>query len=106
MPTYQYVPSRHGVHLPQDSCRKNSDHFLVARTTQSSSSKICTAEVPFIEPAFATESKSSGRSWCSPVSSGHDAPPGGQNLSSLPLLIPPASTSRSRSVLPIGGSCC
>src|SRR5690242_13969639 len=61
-PTYQYVPSRHGVHLPHDSCLKNSDHFNTACTTQSSSSKIWTADVPFIEPALTTESKSSGRS--------------------------------------------
>src|SRR3954469_917455 len=106
MPTYQYVPSRHGVHLPHDSCLKNSDHFLTARTTQSSSSKIWTAEVPFIEPALTTVSKSSGRSRCSVVSSGQDAPPGVQNLSSLPRLIPPASSSSSRSVVPMGASYC
>src|SRR3954447_3340958 len=104
MPTYQYVPSRQGVHLPHDSCLKNSDHFFVARTTQSSSSKIWTADVPFIEPALATASKSSGRSRCSRVSRGQEAPPGVQNLSCLPRLIPPARSRSSRSVVPIGAS--
>ena len=76
----------------------------MARTTQSSSSKIMTADVPFIEPAFTAASKSSGMSRCSWVNSGVDEPPGVQNLSSLPRLMPPASSSSSRSVVPIGAS--
>src|SRR4051794_22555263 len=106
MPTYQYVPSRHGVHLPHDSCAKNCDHLSTARTTQSSASKICTADVPFIEPACTTESKSSGSSRCSCVSSGQDAPPGVQNLRSRPRLMPPARSMSSPSVVPIGASYC
>ena len=50
--------------------RRTAVHFMTARTTQSSSSKIITADVPLIEPALATESKSSGTSRCSAVSSG------------------------------------
>src|ERR1700761_2081635 len=130
MPTYQYVPSPHRVPSPPDPLRENCAHLFFPRTAPASSpqlttpadtpppplrppgragppsSKIWTADVPFIEPALTTESKSSGRSRCSVGSSGQEGPPGVQNFSSLPRLMPPASPINSRSVVPIGASYC
>src|SRR5690625_6887744 len=50
------------------------------------------------------DSKSSGTSRCSAVSSGVEDPPGVQNFSSWPLRIPPHISSNSRSVIPSGAS--
>ena len=68
------------------------------------SSKICSARVPSMDPAAATDSKSSGTSRCWSVSSGVDEPPGVQNFSRCPARIPPARSSSSRSVMPSGAS--
>ncbi len=65
---------------------------------------IIIADVPSIDPAVTVESKSSGTSRCSAVNSGVDEPPGVQNLSGLPRLIPPAMSISSRRVVPIGAS--
>jgi hypothetical protein len=71
---------------------------------QTVSSKIMIAVVPSIDPAAAAPSKSSGTSRCSAVKYGVDEPPGVQNFSSWPGRTPPASESRSRSVVPSGAS--
>ena len=68
--------------------------------------EIITADVPLIEPALTTASKSSGTSKCSAVNIGVDEPPGVQNFSSRPSRIPPARSSNSRKVVPIGASYC
>src|SRR3712207_7711426 len=63
---------------------------------ESVSSKTMSAVVPSMEPAAATESKSSGTSRCSGVKYGVEEPPGVQNFSSCPGRTPPAiSSSRS-----------
>lgn len=77
---------------------------MTAHGTETVSLKICTAVVPSIEPAAAAPSKSSGTSRCSAVNSGVDEPPGVQNFSGMPSFMPPASSSRVRSVVPIGAS--
>src|SRR5919199_1743468 len=46
----QDVPSRHGVHLPHDSWRKNSSMTVAARTMQVSSSRTMSEAEPSIEP--------------------------------------------------------
>src|SRR5438067_11930856 len=50
------VPSRHGVHLPHDSWRKNSSISAAARTMHVSSSSTISDAEPSIEPAACTES--------------------------------------------------
>src|SRR4029078_10209316 len=62
------------------------------------------AVVPSIEPAAATESKSSGTSRCSAVKYGVDEPPGVQNFSSCPGRMPPAISSSSRHRVPTRAS--
>src|SRR3954452_822811 len=56
-----------------------------------------------MEPAAATESKSSGTSRCSAVKYGVDEPPGVQNFSSWPGRTPPAISRSSRIVVPHRG---
>src|SRR3954465_920678 len=53
-----------------------------------------------MEPAAATESKSSGTSRCSAVKYGVEEPPGVQNFSSWPGRTPPAISSRPRTGAP------
>jgi hypothetical protein len=77
---------------------------MTAHGTDTVSLKICNAVVPSMDPAAAAPSKSSGTSMCSAVNSGVDDPPGVQNFSGIPSFIPPASSSSSRSVVPIGAS--
>src|SRR5256885_16262246 len=57
-----------------------------------------------MDPAAATDSKSSGTSRCWSVRIGVDEPPGVQNFSWCPARIPPARSSSSRSVMPSGAS--
>ena len=58
---------------------------------QQRSSITITAPEPSIEPAFAIESKSYGRSRSSAVRTGELDPPGNQNFTSRPSGGPPAS---------------
>jgi len=76
----------------------------VASTIESVSSKTMSAVVPSMEPAAATESKSSGTSRCSGVKYGVEEPPGVQNFSWCPGRTPPAISSSSRIVVPMGAS--
>jgi len=59
-------------------------------TTEFESSTTMTAPEPSIEPAFAIESKSKGRSRCSFVRTGEEEPPGNQKSTSRPSGGPPA----------------
>ncbi len=61
----QLVPSRQGVHLPQDSRAKKRTTRWQARTASVSSSITTMAPEPSIEPALPTAPASSGRSRCS-----------------------------------------
>src|SRR5579859_6845472 len=47
----QGVPSRHGMHLPQDSCAKNSLRLSCARIMQTSSGMMMKLAEPKDEPA-------------------------------------------------------
>ena len=68
------MPSRQGVHCPQDSWAKNRTIRSAARTTQVVSSMTTTAPDPSIEPALAVSSLVTGRSrW----SAGHEPGSGG-----------------------------
>ena len=94
----QFVPSRQGVHWPQDSWLKNLARRAAARTMQVVSSITITAAEPSMEPALATVSKSILMSICSAVSIGAEAPPGMKALS-VPAPVhaaapPPASRGR------------
>ena len=61
----QLVPSRHGVHLPQDSRAKNRTTRHAAFTASVVSSITTMAPDPSIEPAAPTAPASRGRSRCS-----------------------------------------
>ena len=56
--TVQFVPSRHGVHLPQDSCGRTSRPSSATSRIGVESSTTMIAPEPSIEPALASESKS------------------------------------------------
>ena len=82
--TAHHVPSRHGVHLPHDSCSKNSVVTSALRTMQVVSSMKTTAPEPSIVPASFSASKSIAMSVV--VSSGALAPPG---MTAFIFRIPP-----------------
>ncbi len=65
MRSSQFVPSRHGVHLPHDSRAKNRTTRRQAFTASVVSSMTTMAPEPSIEPALSTVTFSSGRSRCS-----------------------------------------
>src|ERR1700691_4026654 len=52
-------PTRHGTHLPQDSLRKNCVEFNAISSMQRSSAHTTSAPEPSIEPASASDLKSS-----------------------------------------------
>ena len=85
----QLVPSRHGVHLPQDSRAKNRTRRRQAFTMSVSSSNTTMAPEPSMVPSLPTAPASRGTSRCSGYSHGADAPPGMNALSSLPARMPP-----------------
>ena len=82
------VPSRQGVHLPQDSRAKKRTTRRQALTASVVSSITTMAPEPSIEPAPPTTRPSSGRSTCSGKNHGADAPPGMNILSWWPLRMP------------------
>ena len=98
------VPSRHGVHLPQLSRAKNRTMRQQAFTMSVVSSMITMAPEPSMDPARSTVGLSSGRSICSSVNQGADAPPGMNALSrrpgSSPLQYSGASISWRNVVVP------
>ncbi len=95
-------PTRHGTHLPQDSLRKKRSTFVAAASRSVPSAMTTSAPEPSIDPAAASVLKSSGTSsWPGPRKF-EDAPPGWIAPTARPPLTPPASSSRSAAVLPIG----
>src|SRR5262245_44551628 len=70
------VPTRHGVHCPQDSSRKNRIRFRAASTARSRSERITTAAEPMKQPYLFNVSKSSGMSAIAAGRIPPDAPPG------------------------------
>ena len=89
----QVVPSRQGVHLPQDSRAKKRTRRRAASTASVVSSITTTAPEPSIDPASPTGLASSGRSRCSGKNQGAEPPPGMNVFSSRPSLIPRAKLS-------------
>ena len=83
------VPSRHGVHLPQDSSQMKFMKNWAMLTMQLSSSMTTRPPEPMIAPTFFRESKSIGRSRCSSVRHPPDGPPIWTALNFLPFLMPP-----------------
>src|SRR5690606_28475167 len=72
------VPTRQGVHWPQDSCLKKPIRFLAASEALSLSEKMTMAAEPMKQPCGWSVSKSSGMS---PLEAGRmppEAPPGRQ----------------------------
>ena len=71
-----WVPTRHGVHCPQDSSSKNRMRLRAAAFRSSCSESTTTAAEPMKQPCFSSVPKSSGRS---PMEAGRippEAPPG------------------------------
>src|ERR1017187_6610771 len=84
-------PSRHGVHWPHDSRKKNLVMRQDARTAQVVSSMTTTEPEPSIEPAAPTSSWPSGMSNCFGPNQGAETPPGTNALSSRSSRTPPPS---------------
>ena len=85
----QVVPSRQGVHWPQDSWEKNRTRARAAATTSVVSSMTITAPEPSMVPRRAASSMVTGSSRCSGTSQGDEAPPGIQAFSARPSRMPP-----------------
>ena len=99
------VPSRQGVHWPQDSCAKNFAMFVTAFGMSVVSSITMIAAEPSIDFAAATPSKSMGRFSISfAVRIAADAPPGMTALSFRPPFTPPAIARRVSQGTPRGAS--
>ena len=84
------MPSRHGVHCPQDSWWKKRSSTISVHTMHVRSSITMTPADPRKEPAFCTESMSIGTSISAGVKTGIEAPPGMTAFSSRPPAMPPA----------------
>jgi hypothetical protein len=108
MRSSQVVPSRHGVHLPQDSLAKKRTMRQAALTTSVVSSITTIAPEPTIEPALSTVGLSSGRSRCSSKNHIAEAPPGMNAFTARPPRTPPQysgdSISCRKVVMPLGTS--
>ena len=95
-------PTRHGTHLPQDSSRKNRSTLVAAASRSVPSAMTTIAPEPSMDPAACSVPKSSSTSsWSGPMKL-EDAPPGWMAPSGLPPDTPPARSSSSRAVVPIG----
>ena len=70
------VPTRHGVHLPQDSWEKNFIAFSAAARALSWCDNTMTAAEPIKQPCSCSVSKSSGTSPCAAGRIPPEAPPG------------------------------
>ncbi|MCY1559950.1 hypothetical protein D9M68_970360 [compost metagenome] len=75
-PTAWVVPSRQGVHWPQDSCSKNCMRLSAASRALSCWPSTTTAMEPMKAPYSARVSKSSGTSASAAGRMPPDAPPG------------------------------
>ena len=84
-----FVPSRQGVHLPQDSRCVKLIKKRATSTIQVSTFITTRPPEPTIAPNFLTESKSSGSSKCFSVKHPPDGPPICTALNSEPFFNPP-----------------
>ena len=102
----QAVPSRHGVHCPQDSWAKNRQELWRKSTMLTVSSMTTTAAVPRPrQPTLPGPAKSSGVSSSASVSNPIESPPGITAFAFRPFHTPPPWPSMSwRAVMPRGAS--
>src|SRR5271156_3357388 len=82
-------PTRQGTHLPQDSLRKNCVEFSAMSSMQRSSAHTTRAPEPSIEPASASDLKSSRTSAMDADKYPEDGPEGANPFSFFPPAIPP-----------------
>src|SRR5271156_1753263 len=82
-------PTRQGTHLPQDSLRKNCVEFSAMSSMQRSSAQTTSAPEPSIEPASASDLKSSRTSAMDAGKYPEDGPEGANPFSFFPPAIPP-----------------
>ena len=89
------LPSRHGVHWPQDSSTKNSMKFLATRSMSRCGPKT------MIEPPVETSSKASVRR---ELRGGHAVPGGAADLHGLGVLAADLLAAARATVMPSGNS--
>src|SRR5271168_975298 len=82
-------PTRQGTHLPHDSLRKNCVEFRAMSSMQRSSAHTTSAPEPSIEPASASDLKSSRTSAMDAGKYPEDGPEGANPFSFFPSAMPP-----------------
>src|SRR5271156_3151475 len=98
-------PTRQGTHLPHDSLRKNCVEFRAMSSMQRSSAHTTSAPEPSIEPASASDLKSSRTSAMDADKYPEDGPEGANPFSFFPSAMPPACLKISSDTgVPIGTS--
>src|ERR1700678_2911942 len=83
-------PTRQGTHLPQDSFLKNWVVFRAISNMQRSSAHTTRARAPSIEPASASDLKSSRTSTIDAGKKPEEGPDGAKPFNFLPGGLPPA----------------